>query len=48
MTRGARIAVDDLIAVFCRNGFAPSDVEPLAQDASFRVICDPRRHDPPS
>jgi aminoglycoside/choline kinase family phosphotransferase len=28
---------DDLIAVFlARNGYAPSDVEPLAQDASFR------------
>jgi aminoglycoside/choline kinase family phosphotransferase len=28
---------DDLIAVFlARNGFAPSEVEPLAQDASFR------------
>jgi N-acetylmuramate 1-kinase len=28
---------DDLIAVFlARNGYAPSDAEPLAQDASFR------------
>ena len=28
---------DDLIALFlARNGFAPDDLEPLAQDASFR------------
>src|ERR1700761_4023184 len=37
MKRRIGMSRDDLIAVFlARNGFAPSELEPLAQDASFR------------